>query len=141
MHGIVIIETYSYNKWVNTLYAVVTSLSYILPKCVKTREPKDKHCVLWCTYVSYYTCNPKNFTTLPYITWALVWDLKIKKEILTEIKFEKSQNWDRGIPINKFYWTAIWDFKNKRKNLHTDKPWRKEENPSCPIHCGISFWK
>ena len=68
------IEIYSYNERVNTLYTVVMSASYILPKCVKTREPKDEHCVLWCTHISYNTCDPipldnlKNHTALPYIT-------------------------------------------------------------------------
>ena len=46
MHGIVIIEIYSKNKKVNTLYTVVASPSYIQPKCAKTREPKDECCVL-----------------------------------------------------------------------------------------------
>ena len=70
MHGIVIIEIYSNNKKVNTLYTVVASLSYILPKCVKTREPKDEHCVSWCTYINYHIHdpipldNPKNNTEL-----------------------------------------------------------------------------
>ena len=50
------------------------SLSYILPKCAKTREPKDKHCVSWCTKKSYYIHDPKpldvpkNRTALLYIT-------------------------------------------------------------------------
>ena len=62
------------------------SLSYILPKGAKTREPKDEHCVLCCTYKSYYICNPipldnpKNHTALPYITWGLIWDLKNETE-------------------------------------------------------------
>ena len=74
MHGIVIIEIYSYNKKVNTLYTVVASPCYILPKCAKTREPKDEHCVLQCTYISYNIHdlitldNLKNHTALPYIT-------------------------------------------------------------------------
>ena len=82
MHGIVIIEIYSYNKKVNTLYTVVTSPSYILPKCAKTRKPKDEHCVSWCIHISYNICNTipldnlKNHTALPYITWGLVWDSK-----------------------------------------------------------------
>ena len=42
---------YSHNKEVNMLYTVVMFTYYILPKCAKTREPKDKHCVLQCTYV------------------------------------------------------------------------------------------
>ena len=33
-------------------------MSYILPKCAKTREPKDKHCVLPCTYIGYYMHDP-----------------------------------------------------------------------------------
>ena len=85
-HGIVIKEIYGHKKKENTLYTVVVSLSYILPKCAKTREPEDKHCVLWCIYISNYTCDPipldnlKNRTALPYITWGLIWDLKNKKE-------------------------------------------------------------
>ena len=51
-------EIYSYNKQVNTLYTVVVSLSYILPKCMKTREPKDEHSVLWCTYISDHIHDP-----------------------------------------------------------------------------------
>ena len=58
MHGIVKIEIYKYNKRVNTLYSVVASPSYILPKCVKTREPEDEHCVLQYTYISYSICDP-----------------------------------------------------------------------------------
>ena len=74
MHGIVIKEIYSYNKYVNTLYTVVMSLPYILPKCVKTREPEDEHCVLQCTYISDNIHDPipldnlKNHMALPYIT-------------------------------------------------------------------------
>ena len=77
MHGIVIIEIYSYNKRVNTLYTVVVSPSYILPKCAKTREPKDEHYASWGTHISYNICNPipldslKNHTPLPYITCGL----------------------------------------------------------------------
>ena len=76
------------------MYTVVTSLSHIPPKCVKTREPKDEHCVSWCTHKSYYIHdpiplgNPKNHTALPYITWGLIQDLNIKKEIPSEIKLE-----------------------------------------------------
>ena len=46
----------------------------MLHKCVKTREPKDEHCVLWCTYIrdNIHDCIPldklKNHTALPYIT-------------------------------------------------------------------------
>ena len=58
MHGIVIIRIYSTNKKVNTLYTLVVSHSYILPKCAKTRKPEDKHCVSWCTYKNYNICDP-----------------------------------------------------------------------------------
>ena len=67
----------TYTKKVNTLYTVVASPSYILPKCVKTREPKDEH---WCTHISYNIHdsipldNLKNHTALPYIKWGLIWD-------------------------------------------------------------------
>ena len=40
------------------MYTVVTSPSYILPKCAKTREPKDEHCVLWCSHISYNIHEP-----------------------------------------------------------------------------------
>ena len=86
MHGIAIIEIYSNNKKVNTLYTLVSSHSYIPPKCVKTREPEDEHCVSWCTYTSYNICNSipldnlNNHTALPYITQGLIQDLKNKKE-------------------------------------------------------------
>ena len=82
MHSILMIEIYNYNKQVNTLYSVVASLSYILPECVKTREPRDEHGVSWCTYISYHICdpipldNPKDHTALLYITWGLIWDQK-----------------------------------------------------------------
>ena len=84
-HGIVIIRIYSYNKYVNTLYTVVMFTSYILPKCVKTREPADKHCVLWCSYIRDNICDPisldklKKHTALPYITWGLSGIPKIRE--------------------------------------------------------------
>ena len=53
MHGIVIIEIYHHNKQVYTLYTAVASFSYILPKCEKTRELKDKCYVLQCTPIIY----------------------------------------------------------------------------------------
>ena len=61
-------------------------MSCILPKCAKTREPKDEHCVLWCTCISYNICDPipldnlKKHTALPYIIWGLIWDIKNKTE-------------------------------------------------------------
>ena len=135
MHVIVMIEIFGNNKKVNTLCTVIASHSYILPKCANTMEPKDEHCVLKCTYISYHICDPipldnlKNHTSLPYITWA----------------HPGSQKYDREIPINKFYWTVIWDFKNKRKEKGksphkqaTDK-YRKKENLSCQIHYRNGF--
>ena len=89
MHGIVIIGTYSNNKQVNTLHTVVMSLYICIPpKCVKTREPEVKHCVSWCTYISYNKCDPipldnlkkHTDTALPYITWGLIWDIKNETE-------------------------------------------------------------
>ena len=72
------------------------------------REPKHKLCVLQCTSIYYYICNPipldnpKNHTALMYITWGLIWDLKNKV--------------DREIPINKFHQAVTQDFKKKKKN-------------------------
>ena len=31
------------------IYIRCVSVSLILPKCAKTREPKDEQCVSWCT--------------------------------------------------------------------------------------------
>ena len=65
---------------------VVTFTYYILPKCAKTMEPKDEHCVSWCTYTSDNISDPipldklKNCTALPYITWGLTWDSKNKRK-------------------------------------------------------------
>ena len=47
-YGIVKIEIYSYNKG-EYFVSICHVIPYIPPKCVKTREPKDKHCVLQCT--------------------------------------------------------------------------------------------
>ena len=80
------------------MYTVVASLSYIPPKCAKTREPEDEHCVLQCTYISDNICNPipldslKNHIALPYITWGLIQDV---------------QNKEKEIPVIKFYQTDI----------------------------------
>ena len=58
------------------MYTVVTSLSNILLKCAKTREPKDECCVSWCTYVGDNIHDPipldnlKNHTALLYMTKA-----------------------------------------------------------------------
>ena len=75
------------------MYTVVTFTYYILPKCTKTRESKDEHCVLQCTYIRDNICDPipldklKNHTALPYITWGLVQDLKNKEKEIPVIKF------------------------------------------------------
>ena len=107
MHGVLIEERYSYNKQVNTLYTVVVSPSYIPPKCAKTREHEDKHCVSWCTRISYNICNPipldnlKNHTALPYITvriggFKVLGYYKIKQGILQQnltkyYRFERAE--------------------------------------------------
>ena len=46
--GILKVEYSSYNK---DKYFVSIShiITLILPKCAKTREPKDEHCILQCT--------------------------------------------------------------------------------------------
>ena len=48
VYGIVKIEKYSCNKGKNFVFqsCIIPSIP---PKCVKTREPKDKHGVLQCT--------------------------------------------------------------------------------------------
>ena len=39
------------------IYISLVSVSLIPPKCAKTREPEDEHCVLWCTTI-YLTVYP-----------------------------------------------------------------------------------
>ena len=55
----------------------------ILPKCVKTREPKDEHCVLQCTQynnipdtvpLDKLKYDSANKPALLYIRWKLIWD-------------------------------------------------------------------
>ena len=59
------------------------SLSYIPPKCAKTREPKDECCVSQCTYISNNIYdpipldNPKNHIALPYITLLVVYEYQM----------------------------------------------------------------
>ena len=53
--------------------------------------------IVYCGAPTYNICNPipldnpKKHTALPYITWELTQDLKIKKEIPLEIKSEEYQ--------------------------------------------------
>ena len=61
------VEIYSYNKGVNTLYTVFTFNYHIPPKCVKTREPKDKLFVSWCTYTSNNIDDPIPLDKLKYL--------------------------------------------------------------------------
>ena len=114
------------------MYTVVTSF-YILPKCAKTREPEDEHCVWQYTSI-IHTCDPtpldtpKNHTALPYITWRLVQDTKIRNKESLRLRFFTRQEDLTGnkrpekYQFNKFYQTAVKDFKSKRKQLHMDKP-------------------
>ena len=48
IYGIVKVENYSCNKG-EYFVSVSHIITLILPKCTKTREPKDEHCVLQCT--------------------------------------------------------------------------------------------
>ena len=47
IHGIVNVEYCSYNKG-EYFVSIGHVIILMLPKCVKTREPKDEHCVSWC---------------------------------------------------------------------------------------------
>ena len=62
---------------------------------MKTREPKDKHCVLWCTFIcdTLPLDNSKTYShpALPYITSELFWDSKIKKKESLGLKFSTGQ--------------------------------------------------
>ena len=51
----------------NTLYAVIVSF-YILPKCVKTREPEDQQCVLQCSSVIHMQPYTPRHPQEPYST-------------------------------------------------------------------------
>ena len=43
------------------MFIIVTYISHIIcpipPKCVKTKEPKDEHCVLQCNQINNYICD------------------------------------------------------------------------------------
>ena len=70
---------------------------HILPKCAETREPKDKHCVLQCTYTSNNIHDPipldrlKNHTELLYITWGLIGDSKNRRKESLRLEFVTGQ--------------------------------------------------
>ena len=97
VYGIVKVEIYSHNK---SKYFVYSShiTYYIPPKCAKTREPKDEHCVLQCIYIGKNICDPiplekfKNHTALQYITWGLIWDFKSKNERSQLLEFITRQS-------------------------------------------------
>ena len=90
-------------------------------------EPKDEHCVLQCTYKSYYICdpipldNPKNHIALPYITWGLIQDLKNKKEILPQIKFEDKAE---VFELSEFFTGLPFGISKIRERIST---WRSHE--------------
>ena len=62
---------------------------------MKTREPEDEHCVLWCTFIcnTLPLDNSKTYShpALLYITWGLIWDSKIKKKESLGLKFSTGQ--------------------------------------------------
>ena len=85
----------------------------MLPKHAKTREPKDEPCVLRYTL----TCNTlpldnsKTYShpALPYITWGLILDSKIRREESLELKCSTRQasgilklRQEEEIPIERF---------------------------------------
>ena len=48
IYGIVMVEYSSCNK--GEYFASIGHVVILmLPKCAKTRQPEDKHCVSWCT--------------------------------------------------------------------------------------------
>ena len=63
----------------------------IPPKCAKTREPEDEHCVLQythtCNTLPLDKCKTYSHPALPYITWGLIWDSKIRREESLDLKF------------------------------------------------------
>ena len=71
----------------------------ILPKCAKTRDPKDEHCVSQCTQynnicdtvpldkLKYHSANKP---ALLYITWGLIQDSKNRKEGIPEFLWTQS---------------------------------------------------
>ena len=48
------------------IYISHAFVSHILPKCSKTREPKDEHCVSLCTSI-YMTHAPQTILRLTHI--------------------------------------------------------------------------
>ena len=112
---------------------------------MKTREPEDEHCVLWCTPIIHTNPipldTPKDHTALPYITWGLIWDSKIKRKESLRLRFFTGQasrtskvrrrlQWKlkpEKYQLTKFYQTAVKDFKGKRKKLYMVKTQGKKK--------------
>ena len=71
------------------------SVSLIPPKHVKTREPEDEHCVLWCTFIcdTIPLDNSKTYShpALLYITLGLIQDSKMKKKESLGLTFSTRQ--------------------------------------------------
>ena len=94
-----------------------------------------------------YICNPmslenlRNLTVLPYITWRLILDSKIRRKESQGLRFFTGQTsqisklrkrshskWKpEKYQLTKFYQTAVKDFKSKRKQFHMDKLQRKKK--------------
>ena len=55
------------------IYISHISISLIPPKCAKTREPEDEHCVLWA---KAYLCN-QGGTMSPFLSWLACWILSL----------------------------------------------------------------
>ena len=92
IYGIVIIEVYSCNKelyLLNTV-ALYPSLFWLTPK--ERRTQRQALCIAVHLHIHICDTLPLDnskihlHTALQYITWGLIPDLKIKKEIPIEIK-------------------------------------------------------
>ena len=72
------------------IYILVAPLSLNLPKCVKTREPKDKHCVSWCTFI-YMTLCPLTVVVEMYSLMGMV------AEVTAEVGPFSSKDFSSGV--------------------------------------------
>ena len=110
IYGIVIMEIYSYNKELYTYKVAYSFPIYHLSMC---RLENLKMSVVYCGAPIYMLhLTPDNSKThshsaLPYMTWGLLWDSKIKKKESIGLKFSTRQaseilNRKIEIPIENF---------------------------------------
>ena len=105
--------------------------------------------IVYCGAPLYYLCNPipldnpKNNTALPYITWGLIQDSKIKSKESLKLKSFSPDKKEVSLEIKDLRNINLTNFtrllsritKVKESNFMQTSCEMKEENPSCQTHC------